>query len=109
MQAILSVYKFISKGVDEGEYANAGITENLQGLAAGSQLRRSVQGTAEKGLGAAGPTGLIPSKLSRVASVIGLESSGGSVADSPRSSSRGDGEVGWHHEGQSLSSRRTKA
>ncbi len=47
--------KFISvKGVDEGEYADAGTTENLR------QLRGRVQGTAEKGLGAAGPNGASP-------------------------------------------------
>jgi hypothetical protein len=46
--AILSANKFISKGVDEGEYADAGTPENLR------QLRRRVQSTAEKGLGAAG-------------------------------------------------------
>jgi hypothetical protein len=47
---MVDAYKFIRKGVDEGEYADAGITESLR------QLRRRVQGTAEKGLGAAGRT-----------------------------------------------------
>jgi len=48
---MVDTYKFIRKGVDEGEYADARITESLR------QLRRRVQGTAEKGLGAAGRTG----------------------------------------------------
>jgi len=48
MARIVPANKFIRKGVDEGEYADAGTTENLW------QLRRRVQGTAEKGLGAAG-------------------------------------------------------
>jgi len=51
MAGIVRSYKFIGKGVDEGEYADAGITESLR------QLRRRFQGTAEKGLGAAGRTG----------------------------------------------------
>jgi hypothetical protein len=46
--AILTPNKFISKGVDEGEYADAGTPENLR------ELRRRVQSTAEEGLGAAG-------------------------------------------------------
>src|SRR5256884_5023607 len=70
MARIVPANKFIRKGVDEGEYADAGITESLR------QLRRRVQGTAEKGLGAAGRTGVIPSRPSRMAPVIGLESSG---------------------------------
>jgi hypothetical protein len=56
MTRIVPANKFIRKGVDEGEYADAGITENLR------QLRRSVQGTAEKGLGAAGRTGTPPQR-----------------------------------------------
>ncbi len=62
--------KFISvKGVDEGEYADAGTTENLPGLGVPraindrvgrGELRGRVQGTAEKGLGAAGPNGASP-------------------------------------------------
>jgi hypothetical protein len=68
MPVIVRANKSISKGVDEGEYADAGTTENLR------QLRRRVQGTAEKGLGAASRTGAIPSRLSRSAPVIGLES-----------------------------------
>jgi hypothetical protein len=55
MTAIVGGYKFIRKGVDEGEYADAGITESLR------QLRRRIQGTAEKGLGAAGRTPTLPS------------------------------------------------
>jgi len=51
---MVDTYKFIRKGVDEGEYADAGITESLR------QLRRRVQGTAEKGLGAAGRKGNDP-------------------------------------------------
>src|SRR5207302_518420 len=81
MTGIVGTCKFIRKGVDEGEYADAGITESLR------QLRRRVQGTAEKGLGAAGrtPTLTLPrkrereqkgSRPSRSAPVIGLESSG---------------------------------
>src|SRR6266550_3239027 len=81
MARIVPANKFIRKGVDEGEYADAGITESLR------QLRRRVQGTAEKGLGAAGrtPTLTLPrkrereqkgSRPSRSAPVIGLESSG---------------------------------
>jgi hypothetical protein len=54
MAGIVGGYKFIRKGVDEGEYADAGITESLR------QLRRRVQGTAEKGLGAAGRKGNDP-------------------------------------------------
>src|SRR5256885_2002120 len=81
MARIVPANKLIRKGVDEGEYADAGITESLR------QLRRRVQGTAEKGLGAAGrtPTPTLPrkrererkgSRPSRMAPVIGLESSG---------------------------------
>src|SRR5438132_4133724 len=70
MARIVPANKFIRKGVDEGEYADAGITESLR------QLRRRVQGTAEKGLGAAGRTGAVRSRPSRMAPVIGLESSG---------------------------------
>jgi len=88
--------KFIFKGVDEGEYADAGTTENLR------QLRGRVQGTAEKGLGAAGPKSDRSSRLSRVASVIRPESSGERAADSRRSSSQGDGEVGWYREREPL-------
>src|SRR5438309_2210962 len=88
--------KFIFKGVDEGEYADAGTTENLR------QLRGRVQGTAEKGLGAAGERGVAPTKPSRVASVIRPESSGERAADSRRSSSQGDGEVGWYREREPL-------
>src|SRR5437879_2434369 len=88
--------KFIFQGVDEGEYADAGTTENLR------QLRGRVQGTAEKGLGAAGPKSDRSSRLSRVASVIRPESSGERAADSRRSSSQGDGEVGWYREREPL-------
>src|SRR5207253_80317 len=88
--------KFRFKGVDEGEYADAGTTENLR------QLRGRVQGTAEKGLGAAGERGVAPTKPSRVASVIRPESSGERAADSRRSSSQGDGEVGWYREREPL-------
>jgi len=56
MAGIVAANKCIRKGVDEGEYADAGTTENLW------QLRRRVQGTAEKGLGAAGRTGAIRSR-----------------------------------------------
>src|SRR6266849_2375746 len=80
MARIVPANKYIRKGVDEGEYADAGITESHR------QLRRRVQGTAEKGLGAAGRTPTLPSPIgggvirdsrpSRMASVIGLESSG---------------------------------
>src|SRR4029077_7536589 len=69
MARIVPANKYIRKGVDEGEYADAGITESLQ------ELRRRVQGTAEKGLGAAGRKGMILSRPSRMAPVIGLESS----------------------------------
>jgi hypothetical protein len=107
---MVDTYKFIRKGVDEGEYADAGITESLP------QLRRRVQGTAEKGLGAAGRTGWrstapisqrggrvrSPSRLSRPAPVIGLESSGQVTADSKRSFLREDGKVGWYHERRPL-------
>src|SRR2546425_11238906 len=55
MTRIVPANKFIRKGVDEGEYAAAGTTENLR------KLRRRVQGTAEKGLGAAGRTPTPPS------------------------------------------------
>jgi hypothetical protein len=98
--------KSITKGVDEGEYADAGTTENLR------QLRRRVQGTAEKGLGAAGPTPFLTlptrgremrvSRLSRPAPVIGLESSGAIAADSLRLASREVSEVGWYHERRPL-------
>jgi hypothetical protein len=54
MAGIVPANKYIRKGVDEGEYADAGTTENLW------QLRRRVQGSAEKGLGAAGRTGSDP-------------------------------------------------
>src|SRR2546423_3655596 len=81
MTRIVPANKFIRKGVDEGEYAAAGTTESLR------QLRRRVQGTAEKGLGAAGrtPTPTLPpkrgrerkgSRPSRMAPLIGLEASG---------------------------------
>ena len=93
---IVRANKFIRKGVDEGEYADAGITESLR------ELRRRIQGTAEKGLGAAGRKGTIPSRLSRPAPVIGLESSGLSAADSERSASREAGKVGWYHEREPL-------
>jgi hypothetical protein len=119
MTRIVPTNKFIRKGVDEGEYADAGITESLR------QLRRRVQGTAEKGLGAAGRTGSTPhpdpppqggrekerkirSRPSRMAPVIGLESSGMAAADSKRPASQEVGEVGWYHE-RGLSSRWTKA
>src|SRR3982074_3893859 len=70
MARIVPANKYIRKGVEEGEYADAGITESLR------QLRRRIQSTAEKGLGAAGRTGEIQSRPSRMAPVIGLESSG---------------------------------
>jgi len=56
MTRIVPANKFIRKGVDEGEYAAAGTTENLR------KLRRRVQGTAEKGLGAAGRTPTLPAR-----------------------------------------------
>jgi len=96
LAGIVPANKHIRKGVDEGEYADAGTTENLW------QLRRRVQGTAEKGLGAAGRTGAIPSRPSRMASVIGLESSGAHAADSKRPASQEVGEVGWYHERRPL-------
>jgi hypothetical protein len=102
MTRIVPTNKFIRKGVDEGEYADAGTTENLR------QLRRRVQGTAEKGLGAAGRKGTALGRPSRMAPVIGLESSGAAAADSERSASREAGKVGWYHE-RGLSSRWTKA
>jgi hypothetical protein len=102
MTRIVRSYKFIRKGVDEGEYADAGITESLR------ELRRRVQGTVEKGLGAAGRTGEVRSRPSRMAPVIGLESSGMAAADSKRLASQEVGEVGWYHE-RGLSSRWTKA
>ena len=92
MAGIVAANKCIRKGVDEGEYADAGTTENLW------QLRRRVQGTAEKGLGAAGRTGAIRSRPSRMAPVIGLESSGAIAADSKRPAAQAVGEVGWYHE-----------
>src|SRR2546428_1753760 len=105
MARIVPANKYIRKGVDEGEYADAGTTENLR------QLRRRVQGTAEKGLGAASrrqtPFPTLPTRgreekvrrrLSRPAPVIGLESSGHWAADSKRPVSRGAGEVGWYRE-----------
>src|SRR5438270_10564743 len=96
MARIVPANKYIRKGVDEGEYADAGITESLR------QLRRRVQGTAEKGLGAAGRTGAIRSRPCRMAPVIGLESSGRKAADSERPFSREDGKVGWYHERRPL-------
>ena len=109
MRGIVRANKSIDKGVDEGEYADAGTTENLR------QLRRRVQGTAEKGLGAASRTGTptltLPqrgreigglSRLSRSAPVIGLESSGRMTADSVRSVSREAGKVGWYRERKPL-------
>src|SRR2546425_2591630 len=96
MTRIVPANKFIRKGVDEGEYADAGITESLW------QLRRRIQGTAEKGLGAAGRTGAIRSRPSRMAPVIRLESSGRTAADSKRPFSREDGKVGWYHERRPL-------
>src|SRR5213592_5023771 len=96
MARIVPANKFIRKGVDEGEYADAGITESLR------QLRRRVQGTAEKGLGAAGRTGAIPSRPSRMASVIGLESSGAHAADSKRPALQEGGEGGWYDERRPL-------
>jgi hypothetical protein len=56
---IVPANKSIGKGVDEGEYADAGIPENLR------ELRRRIQGTAEKGLGAAGRTPTLPSPRGR--------------------------------------------
>src|SRR6184192_1884224 len=113
MARIVPANKFIRKGVDEGEYADAGITESLR------QLRRRVQGTAEKGLGAAGrtPTPTLPrkrereekgSRPSRMAPVIGLESSGsGPRTQRGRSCERTAKSGGTTREG--LSSRWTKA
>src|SRR6266567_1559625 len=113
MARIVPANKFIRKGVDEGEYADAGITESLR------QLRRRVQGTAEKGLGAAGrtPTATLArkrerekegSRPSRMASVIGLESSGsGPRTQRGRSCERTAKSGGTTREG--LSSRWTKA
>src|SRR5438270_5855438 len=96
MARILPANKYIRKGVDEGEYADAGITESLR------KLRRRVQGTVERGLGAAGGTGVIQSRPSRMAPVIGLESSGRKAADSVRLASQEVGEVGWYHERRPL-------
>ena len=97
MARIVPANKFIRKGVDEGEYADARITESLR------QLRRRVQGTAEKGLGAAGRTPRFRgSRPSRMAPVIGLESSGLNAADSKRPASQEVGEVGWYHERRPL-------
>src|SRR5438477_12750623 len=108
MTRIVPANKFIRKGVDEGEYAAAGTTENLR------KLRRRVQGTAEKGLGAAGRTPTLPreeprgSRPSRVAPVIGLESSGGTPRTRRgRSRERTAKSGGTTREG--LSSRWTKA
>src|SRR5207302_7003892 len=102
MARIVPANKFIRKGVDEGEYADAGITESLR------QLRRRVQGTAEKGLGAAGRTGAVRSRPSRMAPVIGLESSGsGPRTQRGRSRERTAKSGGTTREG--LSSRWTKA
>src|SRR5438874_7156610 len=102
MARIVPANKFIRKGVDEGEYADAGITESLR------QLRRRVQGTAEKGLGAAGRKGMILSRPSRMAPVIGLESSGdGPRTQRGRSCERTAKSGGTTREG--LSSRWTKA
>jgi hypothetical protein len=99
---MVDTYKFIRKGVDEGEYAVAGITESLR------QLRRRVQGTAEKGLGAAGRKGMVLSRPSRMAPVIGLESSGsGPRTQRGRSCERTAKSGGTTREG--LSSRWTKA
>src|SRR5947209_17273884 len=112
MARIVPANKFIRKGVDEGEYADAGITESLR------QLRRRVQGTAEKGLGAAGRTStptlpqrgreMLGSRPSRMAPVIGLESSGsGPRTQRGRSRERAAKSGGTTREG--LSSRWTKA
>src|SRR5438445_8150479 len=102
MARIVPANKFIRKGVDEGEYADAGIPESLR------QLKRRIQGTAEKGLGAAGRTGAIRSRPSRVAPVIGLESSGGAPrTQRGRSRERTAKSGGTTREG--LSSRWTKA
>src|SRR5882762_8338238 len=102
MARIVPANKFIRKGVDEGEYADAGITESLR------QLRRRIQGTAEKGLGAAGRTGAILIRPSRMAPVIGLESSGsGPRTQRGRSRERTAKSGGTTREG--LSSRWTKA
>src|SRR2546428_13505871 len=102
MARIVPANKFIRKGVDEGEYADAGITESLR------QLRRRVQGTAEKGLGAAGRTGAVRSRPSRMAPVIGLEPSGsGPRTQRGRLSERTAKSGGTTREG--LSSRWTKA
>src|SRR2546429_8817299 len=103
MARIVPANKFIRKGVDEGEYADARITESLR------QLRRRVQGTAEKGLGAAGRTPrLRDSRPSRMAPVIGLESSGdGPRTQRGRSCERTAKSGGTTREG--LSSRWTKA
>src|SRR3989442_1579975 len=102
MARIVPANKYIRKGVDEGEYADARITESLR------QLRRRVQGTAEKGLGAAGRTGAVRSRPSRMAPVIGLESSGdGPRTQRGRSCERTAKSGGTTREG--LSSRWTKA
>src|SRR4030081_1025534 len=102
MARIVPANKYIRKGVDEGEYADAGITESLR------QLRRRVQGTAEKGLGAAGRTGAIRSRPRRMAPVIGLESSGsGPRTQRGRSCERTAKSGGTTREG--LSSRWMKA
>src|SRR5256886_3244622 len=103
MARIVPANKFIRKGVDEGEYADAGITESLR------KRRRRVQAPAEKGLGAAGRTPrLRGSRPSRMASVIGLESSGnGPRTQRGRSCERTAKSGGTTREG--LSSRWTKA
>jgi hypothetical protein len=68
--AILCANKFISKGVEEDEYADARTPENLR------QLRRRVSSPAEKDLGAAGRKGKTSrNRSSRPAPVIRLESS----------------------------------
>src|SRR6266849_1746849 len=106
MARIVPANKYIRKGVDEGEYADAGITESLR------QLRRRVQGTAEKGLGAAGRTPTLPSPIgggvirdsrpSRMASVIGLESSGSAPRTQRGCSRERTAKVGWYHERRPL-------
>src|SRR3982074_2089558 len=85
-----------------GFQAGAGITESLR------QLRRRVQSTAEKGLGAAGRKGTVLSRPRRMAPVIGLESSGnGPRTQRGRSCERAAKSGGTTREG--LSSRWTKA
>src|SRR3989442_15934509 len=102
MTGIVPANKFIREGDNEGQYADAGITESLR------QLRRRVQGAAEKGLGAAGRTGAVRSRPSRMAPVNGLESSGnGPRTQRGRSCERTAKSGGTTREG--LSSRWTKA